>query len=106
MNEEIKQYARAEHFAGEAEARALFAENIIAEAKAIVASRHDLETIYISRAGDPAEEILACARKHSADEIVLGSRGRGPLEAFWFGSVSQRVANSATCSVTIVPSSK
>jgi nucleotide-binding universal stress UspA family protein len=106
ISDALNEYARAEHFDGETEARSVIAENILAEAKAIVADRHDLKAIYISRAGDPAEEILACAREHLADVVLLGCRGRGPLGAFWFGSVSRRVADAADCSVTIVPTSE
>jgi nucleotide-binding universal stress UspA family protein len=103
ISDEVREYAHAEHLEGETEARSLIAENILAEAKPIVAIRRGLKAIYISRAGDPADEILACAREHSADVIFLGSRGRGPLGAFMFGSVSRKVANLATCTVTIVP---
>jgi len=105
--EQVKEYAKAEHLAGGVVEAGLFvAENILEEARAFVAGRHDIAVTYISRAGDPAEEIVACARERSADMIFLGSRGRGPLGAFFYGSVSRRVANLAPCIVEIVPTNR
>jgi nucleotide-binding universal stress UspA family protein len=74
----LKEYARAGHFEGETAARSVIAENTLAEAKAIAADRHDLKATFISRIGDPADEILACARQFLSDVILLGRRGRGP----------------------------
>jgi nucleotide-binding universal stress UspA family protein len=104
LSEEIEEYSREEHLAGgEAEGRRVLAEDILAGAKKIVASRKGVKAIYISRAGDPAEEILACARERSADMLFLGSRGRSALGAFILGGVSRKVAAAAGCSVVIVP---
>jgi nucleotide-binding universal stress UspA family protein len=102
ISDEVREYAHAEHLEGETEARSLIAENILAEAKPVVAIRRGLKAIYISRAGDPADEILACAREHSADEFFLevaavARSGPSCLEA------SRKVANLATCTVTIIP---
>jgi nucleotide-binding universal stress UspA family protein len=104
LSDEITEYSREEHLAGgEAEGRRVLAEDILAEAKRLVGDRKGLKAIYISRAGDPAEEILDCARERSADVIYLGSRGRGALGAFILGGVSRKVAAAAGCSVVIVP---
>ncbi|HUH85289.1 MAG TPA: universal stress protein [Stellaceae bacterium] len=98
--EQVKEYAKAERLAGGVVEAGLFvAENILEEARAFVGGRHDVAVTYISRAGDPAEEIVACARERSADMLFLGSRGRGPLGAFFYASVSRRVANLAPCTV-------
>jgi nucleotide-binding universal stress UspA family protein len=53
--------------------------------------------------GDPAEAILDMARREKADAIVLGRRGRGPLTRLLMGSVSQKVASLAPCTVVVVP---
>ncbi len=52
--------------------------------------------------GDPAEEILKYAKKKKVDLIVMGSTGIGKAEQFLFGSVTDKVARHAPCTVTIV----
>ncbi len=52
--------------------------------------------------GDPAEEIVAFAKKHACDLIVMGSRGRSPVKQLLLGSVGQKVVSQAHCAVTIV----
>lgn len=53
--------------------------------------------------GDPAEAILDIARREKADVIVVGRRGRGRLRQLLMGSVSQKVASLAPCTVMVVP---
>lgn len=52
--------------------------------------------------GDNAEEILEAARRHSADMIVIGSRGLGTIKSTVLGSVSQKVLHHAHCAVLTV----
>ncbi|MBT8414213.1 MAG: universal stress protein [Boseongicola sp.] len=47
--------------------------------------------------GDPAEELVACAKKCGADLIVTGRRGLGSLGALVQGSTSLRVGHLAKC---------
>jgi nucleotide-binding universal stress UspA family protein len=54
------------------------------------------------RIGHPVEEIAALIEEGSFDLVVLGSRGLSGLKAFFLGSVSDRVAHQAHCSVLIV----
>lgn len=104
LSGEIREYAREEHLpGGEAEGRRVLAEDILADAEKIVAGRKALKAIFISRAGDPAEEILDCARERSADLLYLGSRGHGALGAFILGGVSRKVTAEASCKVVVVP---
>jgi nucleotide-binding universal stress UspA family protein len=56
--------------------------------------------------GSAAETILAEAKRWGADLIVLGSHGRNSWERFLLGSVAQRVAAKANCSVEIVKDKK
>jgi nucleotide-binding universal stress UspA family protein len=54
------------------------------------------------REGTVHREILAAAREHPADLIVMGAQGRGALEAALFGSNTARVARGACCPVLVV----
>jgi nucleotide-binding universal stress UspA family protein len=52
--------------------------------------------------GDPADEILKCARSLSADLVILGTHDTWGLERFLLGSVAEGVAKKAPCSVVVV----
>ena len=52
-------------------------------------------------ADSPAWAIARVAREFHADLIVVGSHGRSLLERFFLGSVAQKVATEAHCSVRI-----
>lgn len=52
--------------------------------------------------GDAATMLLNAAKKEQADLIVLGSHGEGGMERYLLGSVSERVARHADCSVLVV----
>jgi nucleotide-binding universal stress UspA family protein len=58
------------------------------------------------RDGDPADEILAHAAETGVDLIVLGAHGRRGFERWMLGSVTERVARRAECSVLGVPQGK
>jgi len=68
-----------------------------------IAARHGVVRFDAEkRAGtDPASEVLDFAREHGIDLIVVGSRGRGRLPGLLLGSVSQKLASLAPCSVLI-----
>lgn len=52
--------------------------------------------------GHAAEEICRYAVDHDVDLIVTGSHGRSAFKRVLLGSISNAVANHATCPVTIV----
>jgi len=54
------------------------------------------------REGDPAHEIIACARERGAGLIVIGTRGRTGLRRLILGSVARNVLLHAPCSVLVV----
>lgn len=51
---------------------------------------------------DPSHEILHAASTFSTDIIVLGHQGRRAYERFFVGSVANRVAHHAPCSVWVM----
>ena len=53
--------------------------------------------------GDPAEAIIDMARREKAEAIVVGRRGHSRLRQLLMGSVSQKVASLAPCTVVVVP---
>jgi nucleotide-binding universal stress UspA family protein len=54
------------------------------------------------RAGSPAEVILSMAEEQTADLIVMGARGLGPIKERVFGSVSHHILTLAPCATLIV----
>jgi nucleotide-binding universal stress UspA family protein len=55
-----------------------------------------------AQAVDVADAILTCAAKADADLVVVGSRGRGPIQRLLGGSISNQVLNKAHVPVTVV----
>ena len=53
--------------------------------------------------GTPVEALSALCSAESAELLVVGSRGRGPLAAAMLGSVSASLASVAECPVVVVP---
>lgn len=74
----------------------------IASSAADILSKKELKVSYIVREGLPAQEILEEANQWEADLIVVGTHGRKGISKFLLGSVAQRVAIHAKCSVEIV----
>jgi len=52
--------------------------------------------------GDPGSQIVKTARKRDVDLILMGSRGITGLASVFLGSVGERVARNARCSVLII----
>ena len=68
------------------------------QAEGLGASSVKAETLV----GEPASEILAYARDHGVDLLVLGKHGRGVLEHALLGSIAERVVRRARCPVLTV----
>ncbi|TWT83920.1 Stress response protein NhaX [Planctomycetes bacterium CA13] len=52
--------------------------------------------------GDPGHEIVACAKRESADLIIMPSHGHGFLKHMWLGSVAERVVRTSCCPVLVL----
>ncbi len=65
-------------------------------------SEHPPGEVFV-REGDPADEILDLAAEEGVDLIVLGTHGHRGFERWILGSVTERVARKASCSVLGVP---
>ena len=52
--------------------------------------------------GAPAERILAFVKKEKVDMIIMGAHGRKGLDRAIFGSVADKVVQSASCPVLTV----
>lgn len=64
---------------------------------------HGVEVRYVPHAGDPVQVIADQAVSGSADLIVMGTHGRGGVERFLIGSVTEKVLRLAPCPVLAVP---
>lgn len=53
--------------------------------------------------GAPAERLAEVAERESAQLLIIGSRGRGPITSALLGSVASELATSATQPLMIVP---
>jgi len=53
--------------------------------------------------GDPAHEIVRCARDGGCDLIVMATHGYGPFRRFLLGSVTAKVLHDAPCPVWTGP---
>jgi nucleotide-binding universal stress UspA family protein len=53
--------------------------------------------------GDPAKEIVRAARDSQADMIVLGTHSKSAMDAFWFGSVTPKIATQTHIPLLLVP---
>ena len=76
---------------------------ILRQAKERVQRAGISDVVVQSGWGDPAEVLIETARRNQADAIVIGRRGRGRLAGLLLGSVSQKVASLAPCTVIVVP---
>lgn len=72
------------------------------ERAAAVAEQAGLRVQRHALPGDPASAILEVARTQGADLVVVGHRGLTRVERLLLGSVADKLAHHAPCSVTIV----
>jgi nucleotide-binding universal stress UspA family protein len=68
----------------------------------------DLEALGLRAAaevcrGDPAVAIVRTAQRVQSDLIVMGTHGKGGMNAFWSGSVAAQVSSRSRVSLLLVP---
>lgn len=75
----------------------------IADAARAIAAQAGLTDVRaFVRSGQPSRAIVAFAKKHEADLIVLGSRGAGSMDGYFLGSVSHKVTGLSPIPVLVV----
>ncbi len=99
--EETRELARAEKNIGDA--LEVLSMQILTAAEKRARRRGSTEIQLQIGWGDAARSIIEIAAREAADAIVLGRRGRGRLAGLLLGSVSQKVASLAPCTVIVVP---
>lgn len=101
LGEEARQLARIEGNIGDV-LEALTTKTLKeaeAQARHLGVSRIELR----AGSGDVAQSLIDIAASNSVEMIVLGRRGRGQLAGLLLGSVSQKLAGLAPCTVVVVP---
>jgi nucleotide-binding universal stress UspA family protein len=84
-----------------AERHSLDGEAVVASAREILC--YSAATLRSEvRHGSAAQEILRAAMEHSTDLLVVGACGLSSTARFLLGSVAERVARHASCSVLVV----
>lgn len=71
----------------------------VLEAAAERARERGIDVLTLTGSGNPADALCRCASDHHADVIVVGNKG---IHRRVLGSVPNRVAHHAPCSVMIV----
>ena len=77
--------------------RRAIAEQILDQSRQIAKANGISEVTGFIEDGDPVDEILGCAKRVSADLIVVGSRGLGKVKGLLLGSVSHKINQLAKC---------
>lgn len=77
-----------------------YAETLIAEAKAYL-DTHQVQTGYVSKAGDPSEEIIEYTREFGADLLVMGAYGHTKVRELVVGSTTSYAMNHTPCPILL-----
>lgn len=66
----------------------------------LAAAGYRVKEVY--RPGDPADEIVAAAKRLGADLVVAGAKGLSAVGRFLLGSVSTKLVRHCPCSILVV----
>jgi len=75
-------------------------ETALGEVERLLGDDVALETHTVE--GTPSSEIVAFAREHDIDLVVMGTHGRGGIDRLLLGSVAERVVRGSPVPVTTV----
>ncbi|RJR17160.1 MAG: universal stress protein [Desulfobacteraceae bacterium] len=79
------------------------AQNALEYAKALFEKQGIVcETFLLVRGNSPDRDLVEFAQEKEIDEIIVGARKRSPVGKAILGSVTQRVALTASCPVVLV----
>ena len=78
-----------------------FGNNVLIKAKKTT-TLQGMDSKIIMKEGNITNEIIKLAKKEQCNLIIVGSRGLGATLRFFLGSVSNKLANNAPCSIFIV----
>ena len=96
--EGLREYADIEHVrVTESDVLRSVSQEILRRAQTTAVESGAREVIAIDDVGDVAERIVAFAKQHHPDLIVMGTRGLGVLKELTLGSVSHKVIHLAPC---------
>lgn len=79
-----------------------YAKEIVAAAKKRAQERGAKDVNAFVKRGQPARTIVAFAKEHGVDTIVMGARGTGDVESFLLGSVSHKVSGLSPVTCVLV----
>ena len=71
-----------------------------------VAEDKEIDSEGVVVEGDPAHAILEFAKQNKVDLIIMGTLGKGGLERFLLGSVTDKVVRHSKTSVLVVKKQK
>ena len=64
--------------------------------------KKEINAKILLKEGNIVSEIEKAAKKENCDLIIVGNKGLGPVTRFLLGSVSDKLAQSSSCSLLIV----
>ncbi len=67
-----------------------------------ILSQNDVKLLFALEHGEAASTILAYAREHKAEMIILGSHGKSAIGRLLVGSTAETVMRKAICPVVIL----
>ena len=101
--EGLREYAELEHIPGfDIDILKKVSGDLVSNAAKTARARGVDDVVAEVEEGPVARTIVARAKHHDANIIVVGSRGMGNIEATLRGGVSHRVESLAKCSVLTV----